>query len=85
MCSRESSRGCVLDPLPDLVQCARPDSHQQRDWDQSKELKTHAKKTTIKKITKRSAAKTLKEFMKYNLSALAEESRCIHNSRVKQC
>lgn len=70
---------CTIEPLPDVVQCTTVEINKQSEpvsLENNQELVTPSQHRTVrKKITRRTAAKTLNQFMKYNLSLLEEESR----------
>ena len=66
--SETESKELITEPLPDLVQCARPGGIKDT-------VKTPPSRATAKKVTKRTASKTLKEFARCNLSQFDEESR----------
>ena len=66
-------------PLPDLVRCTSQLSYHTASYESTLQQRwTHSSrssKVVPKKMTKQTAAKTLREFMKYNLSLLDKESR----------
>ena len=62
--------------LPDIVQCTQLSRHKEyASRESTLQQWTHRSKVVVKKMTKQAAAKTLREFMKYDLSLLDKESR----------